>query len=605
MEISPHILPQEFWAQVIVGTQVVLFALWLVFLLVAARRKRAILAQIDVSEDVSALKEYTLSKYSGAEAGQNPAVGSAPPSPKVFFDQFCADKIKKSSPLYKHLKAIFSAGYAESQIQTDALLNNTSGRINKADHGLRYTLSLFIILGLLGTLVGLAESLSQLSTVSLGNADASNESLRRGLEVLLGKLGGAFAPSICGVFLTVVGMLIFAAYLRWSTYPVLQRLEYETLTNWLPTLVPTPSQRAYEKLRLTEKTAQNVERLVETVNTNTGELAKNIQSANAALAYLRGAAGDVGRACSELNVFATRFARDLGTFSERFQTSVETLTPFSDSLARLYAKMSEESSQFQQTVSQTLNDSRAFREQTKEEFDRLSAQTQRMLESLKLYETAYLESRQTTDERLSRTLAAAETALQRLSQQSDSLVRGLIEAVGNPLREELVRELGVISTRSNEKLDEVTASSGKQLADLSRDMKEALAAVSRSVESVTTKLETIETPLKGTAESIATTARKTTVSMDATLTNFDSRTREWLSAIRQEFQTQNSLHERQANDLASLNENLGSLIPALGNLGAKLESFANRPIHVTRSNGGGGVEPPRAKRFISRLKFWG
>jgi biopolymer transport protein ExbB/TolQ/ABC-type transporter Mla subunit MlaD len=604
MEFSSHILPKEFLAQVIVGIQILLFVVWLGFLLVTASKKRATLSQIEECEDVEELKVFTLNKYSLAESEQITNANNPLSKAALFFDEFCEYKIKKPSPLYKHLKAIFNAGYAESQIQVDALLSNTSGRLTKSDSWLRSVLSLFIILGLLGTLLGLAESLSQLSTVSLGNAESSNESLKKGLEVLLSKLGGAFAPSVCGVLLTVVGMLIFAAYLRWSTYPVLQRLEYETLTNWYPTLVPTPSQRVYEKLRLTEQTARNVEKLVETVQANTGELAQNIQAANAALVPLNEAAHHIGSTCYELNGFAFSFAADLKEISAQFHTSVDTLKPLSSSLTHLYEKMTEESSQFQLTVKQTLDDSQEFRKQVKEEFDRQSGQTQKMLESLKLYESAYLKSRQTTDEKFTETLTAAETALLNLAQQNEVFVRGLIEAVGDPLREDLMRELGTISAKSNEKLDEITISSSKKLGELSQDIKETLTTVSRSIDSVANRLETLETPIKGAAASIATTAINTTISMDATLTNFASSTQAWLTGLRQEFQTQNDHHESQSNNLASLNTNIGGLILEMKNLSEKLEGFATRPIARTRLDGDGHFSQPKRKRLLSRLKFW-
>lgn len=589
----------------VVLVQLGVFAVWLVCLLVAARKKKALISQMDECKDVDRLRLHTHTKLSTTTGNDTPGDHPAPaPTSDSLFDQYCEYKVPQSSPLYDHLKAIFNAGYTESQVQIDALLGNTSRRLAKSDPWLRSVLSLFIILGLLGTLLGLAESLSQLSAVSLGNAESSNESLKKGLEILLGKLGGAFAPSIYGVLLTVIGMLIFAAYQRWSTYPVLQRLEYETLTRWLPALIPTPSQRVYEKLRLTEETAQNVERLVETVHTNTGELSKNIQSANAALQHLNGAAQDVGSACYGLTSFTHDFTQDLNKFSTRFQRGVEILAPFGESLERLYGQMTEESSQFQLSVRQTLEDSQNFRRQIKEEFDRQSGQARLLLESLKLYETAYLESRQTTDERLNQTLTAAESALLSIERQNHVLVRSLVQAVGDPLREELMRELGTISTKSNEKLGEVTASTNTKLAELSKEVKEALLAVSLSVDSVANKLATLETPIKGTAESIATTARNTTISMDATLTNFDSRTQSWLSALRQEFQSQNNHQESQLNSLASLNSNIGSLISEMRGLGAKIENFANKPVYRTPTNGVDTFPPARRKTLLGRLKFW-
>lgn len=587
MDFISYIIPKEFVAQIIVFIQFIIFIIWLVLLVFTGIKKRKTLSQIKNFEDVNILRIFTLNKNSSTE--EIPVSNVLPKSVSAFFDRFCEDKIKKSAPLYKHLKAIFTAGYTESQIHIEALVSNTASRLTGNNAWLRSILSLFIILGLLGTLIGLAESLSQLSSISLGNAEFSNESLKVGLETLLGKLGAAFAPSIWGVFLTVVGIIIFAVYLRLSTYPVLQRLEYETLTNWFPNLVPTPSQRVYEKLRLTEQTAQNVEKLVETVQTNTGELSKNIESANSALSQLDEAAQNIGSSCYELNGFATNFAKNLDEFANRFQTSVETLTPFSDSLTQLYVKMTDESAEFQQTVKQTLDDSQTFRTQVKEEFDIQSVQSQQMLESLKLYETAYLENRQTTDEKLTQTLAAAESALFNLAQQNEVFVRGLIEAVGDPLRQELIKELGEFSTSSSSKIEE-----------LSQNIGQALSAVSQN-------LEDLETPLKSTVASMDATAKNTAESMNATLTNFDSRTTSWLTELRQDFESRNNHQENQANNLANLNTNINILIAEMKNLGARLEGYSNKPVYRPRSNAPEKpipTPPGFVKRTFNRMKFW-
>lgn len=599
MDIYSYIKPEEFFAQVIVATQIGLFFIWLVLLIITGIKKRKTLSQIKKFENVDRLRVFTLNKNTSVSSNSEQISVSnvLPAKARAFFDQVCQDKIKESAPLYKHLKAIFTAGYTESQIHVEALTNNTASRLTGNNAWLRSILSLFIILVLLGTLIGLGESLSQLSSVSLGNAEFSNESLKKGLETLLGKLGAAFAPSIWGVFLTFIGIFIFAVYLRWSTYPVLQRLEYETLTNWFPNLVPTPSQRVYEKLRLTEQTAQNVEKLVETVQTNTGELSKNIESANSALSQLDEAAQNIGNSCYELNGFTTNFAKNLDEFATRFQTSVETPTPFSDSLTQLYGKMTDESAEFQQTVKQTLDDSQTFRAQVKEEFDLQSVQSKQMLESLELYETAYLANRQTTDEKLTQTLAAAESALFNLAQQNEIFIRGLIEAVGDPLRHELIKELGEISTASSNKIEE-----------LSQNIGQALSTVSQTVETVANRLETLETPIKSTAEAMDTTSKKTFQSIDATLNNFDSRTTSWLTELRQDFQSKNNHQENQANNLANLNTNINSLIAEMKNLGARLEGYANKPVYRPRPNDGGTIPPPKKgffKRTLSRFKFWG
>lgn len=585
MDFQSFINPTEYWARVVIYFQIGLFILWVIFLFVSIFRKLTILSKIKQCEDVGDLQVFILNKNSNPETSQLGAGNVLPVKAATFFDNYCKDKIKPSSSLYSHLKAIFTTGYNESQMSTDALIKNTAARLTSGNLAFRSILSLFIILGLFGTLIGLSESLSHLSSISLGDAEFSSQSLKNGLETLLGKLGGAFAPSIWGVTLTFVGIFGFALYQWLLINPLLQLLEYQTVTNWFPNLVPTPSQRVYEKLRLTEETAHNVEKLISTVQTNTGALAQNIENANVRLSDLDAASQTIAGSCVNLNHFVGIFTENLNAFATRFQTSVDTLAPLSDTLKNLYTEMNQKSDEFQQAVKQTINNSQDFREQIKTEFDRQSQLSEDMLKSLKLYETAYLESRQTTDAKLTETLVAAETALNKLAEQNEEMIRGIVKSVGDPLRSELISELGEVSARTNTKLDEITESSNTKLDEFAQKLEQVLGGVSENVNLVAAKLETIEIPIRNTVESMDASAKRTFQSADSTISFINARNDQWLSELKQEFAEQNTNHQEQINKLVNLNSSIESLTSGMQYLGEKISTIKltsngspNRPI---------------------------
>ena len=89
------------------------------------------------------------------------------------------------------------------------LLAHTERSISGSDAARRSFLSVFLIVGLLGTLFGLADSILALLKLLQQNADAGSN-----LIALLGALKGAFAPSISGVLTSILGTVAYAVYQR-------------------------------------------------------------------------------------------------------------------------------------------------------------------------------------------------------------------------------------------------------------------------------------------------------------------------------------------------------------------------------------------------------
>src|SRR5258705_483725 len=106
-----------------------------------------------------------------------------------------ANYLKKDGPVALHLRAIFEAGWNESQLDVRALIQNTSNVFLRGNNLHRSLLSTFIVLGLLGTLFGLADALSSLDVLTK-NGELNSAELNAGLKILLGSLKSAFAPSI-------------------------------------------------------------------------------------------------------------------------------------------------------------------------------------------------------------------------------------------------------------------------------------------------------------------------------------------------------------------------------------------------------------------------
>lgn len=567
MDFSTYFFPNEIIAQIVIAAQFLFFFYWIISLLRQRNRSKEISSQISGCEEIGDLSNILNRRYlQSAEASVDEMTMVSPKEAAVKFEDFCkAKQLPEKSPLYKHLKAIFFAGFNESQLNVEALIKNTTSRISSRNASLRSFISLFIILGLFGTLFGLAGSLSELSTILSNAAQLNDEVLKEGLKTLLGKLSGAFAPSIWGVLFTVIGVWLFARYLNRHSFPVLQSLEHQTLINWVPNLIPTPSQRLLTKSYISEKQLEKATEVANQIGSETTELGSNIKEASSTLKEFTESAAKLGK-------YTESFTRNLDGFAQNFKESVEKLSPVTEGLTELYQKILDDSQKFQANVKQTLDDSQTFRGQVQAEFNKQNEQSKMLLNSLKFYENAYIENRQSTDEKIQATLSAAEGALKNLSQQNEIFVKEL-EVVGGYLRENLKVELvGIteslnqINSNSTATLKEIAANSTTTLESFSNNSTTALEDFSKNVgdeiKSVAVRLGQLENPIQKSADFIL-----------ATSTGFETRTQKFLEGIRHEFQNQNQQKENENFNLANLNVGIQTLVNEINVLAGKIEKL--------------------------------
>ena len=104
------------------------------------------------------------------------------------------------------------AGWNESRLEVSELINHTTSNLFRWNNLFRSVLAVFIVIGLLGTLFGLTDSLTDLSpalkesTANETNTENS-ERMTQALGNLMDDVKGAFAPSIWGIIFTVLGVI--------------------------------------------------------------------------------------------------------------------------------------------------------------------------------------------------------------------------------------------------------------------------------------------------------------------------------------------------------------------------------------------------------------
>lgn len=123
-------------------------------------------------------------------------------------------------------------------LRIDAVVyaEQVSLRLTGSLQRLRSVLSVFIIIGLFGTLWGLAGAIQELSAPIAADSQTPLE-----IDLLIVGLRGAFAPSLWGVFLSIIGVFVIASLQHKVVQPFYSSFSTATLTRIAPTLFPEPS----------------------------------------------------------------------------------------------------------------------------------------------------------------------------------------------------------------------------------------------------------------------------------------------------------------------------------------------------------------------------
>jgi biopolymer transport protein ExbB/TolQ len=534
MKVLEYLKPENVIAKWVVYVLAALFVFWLGSLVWSLWRHLHYREEIKNCQDVRKLRDHLSAQ--NIDAGEAPLFVS-PRSGERIFQSFQAERrLWKRSPIARHLHAIFDAGWSEGPLDARALMKNTADELFRLNSLHKSLLSIFIVLGLLGTLFGLADTMSSLDALLRETSQLNNTTLSQSLQRLLGTLKSAFAPSIWGVSLTVLGVLLFAVYMRVVALPLGGLLERMTLTVWIPQLMPTASQKLQERLRVSR---EQMERAV-AASQEVTDFAEDIRSKTGSLRETLGLTTEAFKRMAEV-------ADRLGIFSQQFAHGVSGLTNFQEDLRALYQQMVDESRAFQAGIQHNIAGSEEFQKQIQAQLISQHEQTAQLLQALRSYEKAYVESRGRIDEGLTGVLEKAQHAYESLSKRNEEIGLALDDAIGKPLREDLARDLNAIQIV----LSQMGETQQVQLNTLSQRMSQ------------------LDQPLNAAARNFS-----------ETFSNFDESTRDWLTKLQREFERQNDTNQKQLDRLETLSQQIPQLLALLTTSSDKFSetsgSFATR-----------------------------
>ena len=621
---SEYLSPANSIALVIVICLFCFFIAWLAGLITYWLRLSKNKRQIENNQDIQSLVTARQERDRGRD--DNETETDANP----VFKGFCAERsLSENSFISKHLKAIFLAGWNESRLEVSELINHTTSNLFRWNSLLRSVLAIFIVIGLLGTLFGLTDSLVELSPALKASAEAqtptengkasapadansgNSRQMTKALSDLMDDIKGAFAPSIAGVFFTVLGVILYGIFLRFACHPVKSTLEQSTLTIWVPQLYPTTSQKLIQTLRESEaqmrsgyETAVRVDGMVENIQTNVDEFNRSLTQVNAITEPLaesgteiNAAASAISTAAAELNqgfteslngfadVLNRGFLQSLSEFSDRFTSSVTQLTGFQGEIRKLHQE-------FQQAANQKLDQQTEKLNQQNQNLIQVSNALGQVLNVLKDYETAYIDSRKQIDETLQAFISkATETNtsiytenrewfekvnadnLQQLSAMQNHLAGNL-----ETLKQNLVNELGNLSnglTRNFEGFQQVLDSRlevlNERLENFDTPLKETVAEIKGVFDE---RLTTLNERLEKFPEPI----QKSADQMRGTFANLVTYMQGIVGELKREIKEQNDKYEKQLTGVKSLNESVKNLLTQLD------ESSKNQSTAISTLN---------------------
>ena len=504
---------------------------------------------------------------------------------------------RKDSDITKHLRTIFFAGWNESRLEVSELINHTTSNLFRFNNLLRSVLAVFIVIGLLGTLFGLTDSLTDLSpalkesTANETNTENS-ERMTQALGNLMDDIKGAFAPSICGIIFTVLGVIFYGFYLQIACHPVKAVLERLTLTVWVPQLYPTTSQKLMQTLQKSESqmqkgfdTAAQFSDSVQKVHGNIDDFNESLTHAIAITQPLSDSVTQINKAASDISTAAdvlnTGFTESLDKFSSDFASSVTQLTGFQDEIRNLHEQFQEEANQklnqFQDAANQKLDLQTDKLDNQNESISKVIETIDQTLNALKSYETTYINSHQEISTELQEFINKAtetNTSIYTENREWFEEINDANKQQFSDMQNQLKTELGIVQQTLNDQLGTLVTELGTNLSNLQKGLNGGL-------ETLNDRLENFDTPLRDAVNHIRETFESQLETLNTRLENFDKPLQEAADQMRgtfrnlvrhmqtivgdllREVEKQNEKYEEQLTGVKNLNQDIVNLLKQL------------------------------------------
>lgn len=530
MGILSYIIPQEWLLRIIILAMIVLagFVIRKCWVLYALGKEN--LAMLERMEDVSNLEKALLKNDVNLDqefAAYETSLG----------------KNDNTFVLFEHVKAIYDAGAQSSRLDADLLVKNTVDKIFTSVDSVKTSISLFLVMGILGTLAGLAISIGGFNGANFVMTGQSSSTANE-LSLLFGNLRGAFAPSMWGVFFTIVFVFIYSWKIQEGCInKVSEKLTINTIRYWLPRLYPTDFQRGDQSLVKLNATIANADG----INNGVRTLEKNLSSSNQTLQQLTKVSDDIQKASDRFDKSTDKIVKikelydELKKTNDNFHTSLESL---------IRSATQDRKDSYKEYMEIVQKNAAAVQEANQKVKDQMAQYFDALTIVLKNQNTTFSENLQGQIDTWKATLQTQSTELQAVISQLKAYDTNFFQTV-NDTRKSLDVSI---------KINNNAAAANRELGEKLREIEDKLLTrqdelIEQITQPVTAQLREVATTLQGLQHPFIQAAERISKMADNNIRNIN----EVIQPVRE---IAEKLQEKQnilANDERSLAQTLESL----------------------------------------------
>ena len=431
-------------------------------------------------------------------------------------------------------------------------------------------------MGILGTLAGLAISIGGFNGANFVMTGQSSSTANE-LSLLFGNLRGAFAPSMWGVFFTIVFVFIYSWKIQEGCInKVSEKLTINTIRYWLPRLYPTDFQRGDQSLVKLNATIANADG----INNGVRTLEKNLSSSNQTLQQLAKVSDDIQKASDRFDKSTDKIVKikelyeELKKTNDNFHISLESLirsaTQDRKDSYKEYMEIVEKNTAAVQEANQKMKG------QMVQYFDALTV-------VLKNQNTTFLENLQGQIDTWKATLQTQNTELQAVISQLKAYDTNFFQTVNDTKK----------SLDESIKRNNNAAAANQELGEKLREIENKLLTrqdelIEQIAQPVTAQLREVATTLQGLQQPFIQAAKQISKMADNNIRSIN----EVIQPVRE---IAEKLQEKQnilANDERSLAQTLESLQHTMQSL--------QKTVNVTLAVAGEakGVSPERIQKWF-------
>lgn len=389
--------------------------------------------------------------------------------------EIASQKTSATEELFDYLRTIYDAGYKSSRLDIDLLIKNTIDKIFAGTDFIKTAISVFLVIGIFGTLMGLAISIGSFSGSSFSiTPQATNMAAAAELSNLFSNLKGAFAPSMWGVLCTIITVLGYTSIIQEGCINRLtDKLTVTTIKNWLPKLYPTDFQKSKISLQELNTTIQNADG----INNSVTDLQANLKHANETLKSINKVADNLTKTADtfkEATTKVTNFQGQLGQVYQQILSNGEKLQGYVENAVNVVNEFQSKSTQ--NFVRQADAISKNFAEQ--------NAQLHSIIKELQTHNENYVSSQEELRKNLETSAQSSADAALNLKNATEGLVsRGdnTVKAVAEPIKTELASMSGNV----NGNLAKIST----ELTRISNPLQSSAVSIQKMFENVVKEIE--------------------------------------------------------------------------------------------------------------------